>query len=137
MKTQRYLALIIAASAVATSAAYAADKFRGDGGDNWIEHVRQTPSAANANANKDALLYGSPAPVSQATRTITLKPGMKYVNVDSGETVAFNSDNGPIAWTFIEAMQRTSANLGVLLPDTKEAQGVYVIISRSKWMMGS
>ena len=36
-----------------------------------------------------AAFFGNSAAVETATRTITLRSGMRYVNVTSGETVAF------------------------------------------------
>jgi hypothetical protein len=137
MNRNRLGPLMLAVLFAGSSAAWASDKFRGDGGDNWIEHVRQSPSATQPDVNRTALLFGSPAPVSLAARTLTVKPGMKYINVESGETVAFSAGTGTQAWTFIEAMQSTSVDLGVLLPDVPDAKGVRVIIARSKWLTGS
>ena len=137
MNRNRLVPLMLAVLFAGSSAAWASDKFRGDGGDNWIEHVRQSPSAPPSNMNKTALLFGSPAPASMAARTVVVKPGMKYINVDSGETIAFSTGTGTQAWTFIEAMQSTSVDLGVLLPDAPEAKGVRVIIARSTWFTGS
>ncbi|MGX6571229.1 CzcE family metal-binding protein [Cupriavidus necator] len=64
-------------------------------------------------------LFGSPAPVPTATRTITLASGMKYVNVNSGETVAFKAGAQTVAWTFLESIP--------------EAQGIRVYVKRSEF----
>ncbi|BDB30578.1 CzcE family metal-binding protein (plasmid) [Cupriavidus sp. P-10] len=85
---------------------------------------------------KAAALLGSPAAVSTASRTITLAPGMKYVNVDSGETVAFRAGSRTLAWTFLESIHGTSSQLSVILPDVPEASGVKVYIERSKFLTG-
>lgn len=137
MNRNQLVPMVLTVALAGSSMAWASDKFRGDGGDNWIEHVQQSPSSTPPVVNKTALLFGAPAPVSQAARTVAVKPGMKYINVDSGETVAFSVGTETRAWTFIEAMQSTSVDLGVLLPDAPEAKGVRVIIARSKWLTGS
>ncbi|WP_354687917.1 CzcE family metal-binding protein [Cupriavidus necator] len=79
-----------------------------------------------------AALFGSPAPVPTATRTITLASGMKYVNVNSGETVAFKAEAQTVAWTFLESIQGTSVRMSTILPDIPESQGIWVHVSRSK-----
>ena len=45
-------------------------------------------------------LFGDPAPVSAASRTIVIAPGTKYVNVTGGETVKFVMGDKAFAWTF-------------------------------------
>ena len=45
-------------------------------------------------------LYGDPTAVSEATRTIEIKPGTKYVNVHSGEVVLFISNGQSFAFNF-------------------------------------
>ncbi|WP_455153168.1 CzcE family metal-binding protein [Cupriavidus basilensis] len=37
-----------------------------------------------------------------ASRTITLAPGMRYVNVTSSDTVTFQSGGQTMTWTFAE-----------------------------------
>jgi hypothetical protein len=53
--------------------------------------VPASTATAQAMAKRHATLYGDPAGQSQASRIIDVKPGMRYVNVDSGETVAFRA----------------------------------------------
>lgn len=139
MNYTRLVPLVLAVLLAGTSAAWASDKFRGEGGDNWLEHVQQSPSAPQSpsNVSKAALLFGSPAPVSLAKRTVAVKPGMKSINVNPGETVGFTTGNGTRAWAFTEATQNTSVDLALLLPDVPEAKGVYVIIGRSNLYNGS
>ncbi|WP_367395237.1 CzcE family metal-binding protein [Cupriavidus sp. Agwp_2] len=83
-----------------------------------------------------AALFGSPAPVPTASRSITLTPGMKYVKVDSGETVAFKTGSQTVAWTFLEAIHGTSVQMSVIFPDVPEARGIQVHIERSKFLTG-
>ncbi|WP_444633929.1 CzcE family metal-binding protein [Cupriavidus oxalaticus] len=86
--------------------------------------------------SRHAALFGSPAPQSYATRTVAVVPGMRYVNVDSGETVAFRSGGKLAAWTFTESISGTSVDLGMLMPDMPGATGVRVYIERSKLFTG-
>jgi hypothetical protein len=44
--------------------------------------------------------FGTPAPVSAATRTIVITPETKHVNVIGGEVVNFVVDNKSFAWNF-------------------------------------
>nr|WP_255350635.1 CzcE family metal-binding protein [Cupriavidus sp. SK-3] len=84
-----------------------------------------------------ATLFGSPAPVSTASRTISLTPGMKYVNVNSGETVAFQTGSKTVAWTFLESIHGTSARMSTIFPDVPEAKDTWVYIGRSSFLTGS
>ncbi|WP_455153487.1 CzcE family metal-binding protein [Cupriavidus basilensis] len=99
MKAMKTVLAALAVSLIGIPVAWSADKAKTNAGDNWTQHVQQqwqaqtqsqpmAPSMAPANSGT-AALYGSPAEVSTAARTILLSPGMKYVNVASGETVAF------------------------------------------------
>lgn len=45
-------------------------------------------------------LWGDPAPVTAAGRTIFITPETKYVNVAGGETVKFVVGDESFAWTF-------------------------------------
>ncbi|KDP87185.1 heavy metal resistance protein CzcE [Cupriavidus sp. SK-3] len=85
-----------------------------------------------------AVLFGSAAPVDTATRTISLTPGMKYLRVDSGETIAFRAGSRTVGWTFTEAIGgRSSVELSVIFPDLPEAKGIRVIIAPSPLYRGS
>jgi hypothetical protein len=53
-------------------------------------------------------LYGQPAPVSAAERTIVITPDTRYVNVTGGETVGFVVGDKSFAWNFFVA--RTVSN---------------------------
>lgn len=93
MKIKPTTLTALAFSLLGISSAWSADKFLGNGGDNWLEHVRAQRAASMTPVNKTPALFGNPAPVALASRTITLTPGMKHVTVDSGETVAFKAGN--------------------------------------------
>ncbi|WP_316157524.1 CzcE family metal-binding protein [Cupriavidus sp. BIC8F] len=83
-------------------------------------------------------LYGSVATVETATRSITLRPGARYVNVTSGETVAFRGANRTVAWTFMTTSSgRSAVELSFLLPDLPEAKGVTAIIAPNPLFRGS
>lgn len=86
--------------------------------------------------NKTAALFGSPAPIGTTTRTITLTPGMKYVNVASGESVAFQAGEKTVAWTFKEAIGGASVDMKTIFPDVAEAKGIRAYIAPSQIYMG-
>ena len=93
-------------------------------------------STAQAMAKRHATLYGDPAGRSQASRIIDVKPGMRYVNVDSGETVAFRAGEKIVAWTFAQMVRDSSVDLGLLMPDLPGSAGVRVYIDRSDLFTG-
>ncbi|MGX6571238.1 CzcE family metal-binding protein [Cupriavidus necator] len=83
-------------------------------------------------------LYGTVAAVETATRSITLRPGMRYVNVTSGETVAFRGANRTVAWSFMTTNSgRSAVELGFLLPDLPEAKGITAVIAPNPLFRGS
>jgi hypothetical protein len=55
---------------------------------------------AAAQAQPAANRFGVPAEVSEATRTITVKPGAKYVNVRQGDIVKFVANGREFAFRF-------------------------------------
>lgn len=55
---------------------------------------------AQADAAQPAKLLGDPVGVSQATRTITIGPGTKYVNVAQGEVIKFVANHNEFAFKF-------------------------------------
>lgn len=93
-------------------------------------------STAQATAKRHAGLYGEPTGQTQASRIIDVKPGMRYVNVDSGESVAFRSGGKVSAWTFAQMIRDTSVDLGLLMPDLPGGAGVRVYIDRSDLFTG-
>lgn len=89
-----------------------------------------------AKADRIAALFGSPADVSTTTRTVTLTPGMNYVNVASGESVAFRAGNTTVGWTFLEAIGGTSVDMKTIFPNVAQAGGIRVYIAPSKLFTG-
>ena len=61
-------------------------------------------------------LYGDPTAVSEATRTIEIKPGTKYVNVGWGEVVRFVSNGQSFAFDFDGASQTQAFDLARVAP---------------------
>ena len=46
------------------------------------------------------LLWGSPAPVAQAQRTIVITPDTRWVNVAQGEAIRFVTGGAEFGWKF-------------------------------------
>lgn len=145
MKAMKTILAALAVSLIGIPVAWSADKAKTNAGDNWAQHVQQQSQAQTQSqpmapsltpATGASALYGSPAEVSTAARTILLSPGMKYVNVASGETVAFQSGSQTTAWTFAEIVHGSSTDLGTILPGMSNAQGVRVYIDRSRLFTG-
>ena len=93
-------------------------------------------SAGQAKAKRYAALFGSPTDPSRVTRIVDVKPGLRYVNVDSGESVAFRAGEKTSAWTFAQMIKNTSVDLGLLMPDLPGSAGVRVYIDRSDLFTG-
>lgn len=107
MKTKKHALLFAALLLGGMSASYALEMTGLKPG------VPASTATAQAMAKRHATLYGDPAGQSQASRIIDVKPGMRYVNVDSGETVAFRAGEKIVAWTlvrprFCRQLQRSS-----------------------------
>ncbi|WP_454740811.1 CzcE family metal-binding protein [Cupriavidus ulmosensis] len=60
-----------------------------------------------------AALFGSLAPANTTSRAVTLGPGLKSVNVASGDTVTFRSGAQEATWTFAEFVHGSSVDLGI------------------------
>ncbi|WP_061959618.1 CzcE family metal-binding protein [Cupriavidus pauculus] len=81
-------------------------------------------SVAPAHAN-----FGRPAAVTSASRTIELGPATKYVQVYSGETVAFHAADKMLGWTFGGNVgQGTIIDMREIFPDLPEAKGIAIYI---------
>lgn len=76
-------------------------------------------------------LLGDPAPPAAATRTITITPGTKYVNVEEGEIVKFEAGGKSFAWNFDTAENVMSFDLNRVAPPGMLGQKVTAIISPS------
>lgn len=154
-KKTAFAALALSAlSVLLSSPAWSSDQTRTNAGDNWAQHVqRQSAEQAGTPAPRavpgamaeagaatplgpQAALFGSLAPTNTASRAVMLAPGLKSVNVASGDTVTFRSGAQEATWTFAEFVHGTSVDLGVLFPALPNAQGVGVYIERSKLYTG-
>lgn len=100
------------------------------------EYAAQARSHVSPAWKDPSVLYGSPANPERVQRVIALSPGIKYVNVKSGEVVAFRAGNKQIAWAFSERLYGGIVDLGLLLKDMPEASGVRVYIERSELYKG-
>ena len=87
--------------------------------------------ASTTRASRVAALFGGPADLRATTRTVTLTPGMNYVNVASGESVAFSAGGRTTGWTFLEATGGTSFDMALILPDLPQARGIRVYVGAS------
>jgi hypothetical protein len=61
-------------------------------------------------------LYGQPASVSAAERTIVINPDTRYVNVTGGETVGFVVGDKSFAWNFFVARTVNDFRLNDVAP---------------------
>jgi hypothetical protein len=62
--------------------------------------------AGCASSPKGPDFYGSPTVVSQANRTIAIRPDTKWVNAEGGETLNFATPTGTFAWHFFAIVPR-------------------------------
>jgi hypothetical protein len=60
--------------------------------------------------------YGAPANASTAERTILIGPNTRYVNVQDGQIVAFNTGGKTFAWHFMAASGVRSMRLNDIAP---------------------
>ncbi|WP_084004235.1 CzcE family metal-binding protein [Cupriavidus pauculus] len=145
---------LTALSVLPSSPAWSADQTTTNAGDNWADHVRrETADQAYSPAllpapmamatsqtaiplGPQATLFGSLAPANTAARAVTLAPGLKSVNVASGDTITFRSGAQEATWMFAEFVQGKSVDLGVLFPALPNARGVRVYIERSDLYIG-
>jgi hypothetical protein len=61
-------------------------------------------------------LYGQPASVTAAARTIEITPATKFVNVEGGETIRFLANGNAFAWTFDVGATVDSFDLNEIAP---------------------
>ena len=89
--------------------------------------------AATSQDNPDAKyipLFGDPAPVTAAQRTIVITPETKSVNVTGGETIKFVANNQTFAWHFDVAMTVSSFELNLVAPAGSLTQKVTANVER-------
>ncbi|TDF62535.1 CzcE family metal-binding protein [Cupriavidus sp. L7L] len=146
MKTNKTLAVVLALSALSISPAWSTDKLKTNAGDDVAQHVQRQggepaadPLPGQVSATRvgsQAAIFGSQVPAGTAFRTVALTPGMKYINVASGDTVTFRSGGQEATWKFAESIRGATVDLGVLLPSMPNAHGVRVYIERSHLFTG-
>lgn len=76
-------------------------------------------------------LYGQPAAVAEATRTIDLAQAGGWINLETGETVAFRSGDRIAAWSFAPAVRHRTVQLSQLLPELPQADTVRLYLERA------
>ncbi len=128
MKAKRSALLFVAIMLGGMSALYAMEEHG--------SKASVSASAEQAASKRHAALFGDQADPSGVTRIVDVKSGLRYVNVDSGETVAFRAGEQVSAWTFAQMIKDTSVDLGLLLPDLPGSAGVRVYIDRSDLFTG-
>lgn len=128
MKAKQHALMLVAIFSGGMSASYA------------IEVSGSMPgvsaSAGKATSKRYAPLFGERTDPSRVTRIVDVKSGLRYVNVDSGEVVAFRSGEKISAWSFAQMVKDTSVDLGLLMPDLPGSAGVRVYIDRSDLFTG-
>lgn len=73
---------------------------------------------------------GDPGSTGTATQTINIKPGTKYVNVTSGQTVKFVVGDKSFAWNFNVGTNVSSFDLNRVAPANILAQPIKVYVAR-------
>ncbi|WP_354677206.1 CzcE family metal-binding protein [Cupriavidus plantarum] len=144
MKTNKSVAVALVLSALSISSAWSTDKSKTNAGDDVAQHVQAAePAAALATGRvsatrvgSQAAIFGSEVPAGTSSRTVAVTPGMKYVNVASGDTVTFRSGEQEATWKFAESIHGTTVDLGILLSGMPNAQGIRVYIERSQLFTG-
>lgn len=81
------------------------------------QRVAATPAAHGAHGH---------AATRRADRVIEVRPGMKHVNVQDGETVLFKAGAKSFAWTFEPTLLHTPFDLTQIAPAGIDVQGIQV-----------
>ncbi|MGN5480174.1 CzcE family metal-binding protein (plasmid) [Cupriavidus basilensis] len=115
------------AALLAASAAWSADKLESTSAAGWSQQAQMQAAAHHdhgAGAGLSSLsaikpgpqasLFGSEAPAGSTSRVVDVAPGLKYVNVDSGETVTFKSGASEITFAFGQLARTKAIALNVL-----------------------
>lgn len=137
------------AALLAASAAWSADKLESTSAAGWSQQAQMQAAAHHdhgAGAGLSSLsaikpgpqasLFGSEAPAGSTSRVVDVAPGLKYVNVDSGETVTFKSGASEITFAFAQLDRNKAVALNVLFPELPGGQGVWVYIEQSELYIG-
>lgn len=81
-------------------------------------------------------LYGEPAPVSAAQRTIVISPDTRHVNVEGGEIIRFVAGGKEFGWSFNNALSVNSFSLNAVAPPGLLNQPVHAYVSRDPRYIG-
>lgn len=81
-------------------------------------------------------LWGAPAPVSAATRTIVITPDTRYVNVTGGEVVTFVVGDKAFAWSFNGTRYVAPFDLSITAPPGVLDHAVIAYIAPDPRYMG-
>jgi hypothetical protein len=80
--------------------------------------------------------YGSAANTGFADREITIEPGTKWVNVNNGETVAFNIKGKTFTWHFETLHAEDQFELEKIAPEGVEVGNVTVYVASNPLYRG-
>ena len=81
--------------------------------------------------------YGVAVPVSADGRTVTVKPGSKYLNVTNGETVNISIGGKTFGWNVNAFPNQTVFDLSKIAPQDVAADGVKVYVATNPTYFGN
>ena len=143
---------LIVAAALATLSSHAA-LAASEGGDTWSElqprpqaDTSRLPAVAttgklSALQREHPSVYGTPADVNSADRTVQLGPDSRWVNVDYGETVLFVIPGGDgtersFAWRFDVSPAVSEVDLSKVAPADFPDHNVQVFVAEDRRYFG-
>lgn len=134
---------------LATPAAWSADKIESTSADGWSQQAQIQAAAHHGHGSgaghsslsavrlgPQASLFGSEAPAGSTARVVEVAPGLKYVNIDSGETVTFKSGAREITFAFGQLGSNKAVAINELFPELPGGQGVWLYIEQSELYAG-
>lgn len=71
---------------------------------------------------------GMTAPISAATRTVTITPQTKYINVNQGDIVKFEVDGQVFAWQFDTERPQGWLDLSLFAPKGTNTHAIQVFV---------
>lgn len=90
-------------------------------------------SPAVAVSHADPAVHGHAGATGSVDRVIDVKPGTRYVNVKSGETVLFKVANKSFVWTFDATLDHPSFDLAQIAPEGISVQGVRIYCAPTEY----
>lgn len=94
-------------------------------------------NALAADPTDTAADYGSPASQMDATRTITIAPGEKTINVTRGETVTIVVGQQRFSWNVQTFSNATVFALAAIAPKDMPVEGILVYVANDPLYTGS